>query len=392
VALGLFLGLGLLTKASLLVFIPLMVIVILILAGKRESSVRHLMRHLCLALSIAASIAGWWYLRNWILYGDPLAWQLWKSSYSMVVRAAPPSWLDFREFLRIQHRSFWAEFGWITIQVDDWIYSTLRIALSLGAIGLLLLGARRGRRNGLDSATWATISVLALAILFTWVSILRLVLTFDASLYQGRYMFPAISAISILLLLGLGQLFPRGYRWVPASVVGLGMLFFAMLSLFLYIRPSYAQPSPLEASHLQNVQHLVHIRYDDKIELTGYDIDKKTVRPGESLHLALYWRCLAQIEESYVISLRLQSDEGNTIAEVHALPYDGRYPTLLWKEGNAFIDQHEIRVSDSTEFGRGTIKLALYSWPDPAALVPARAKDGMPLGHWVMLLPVDIVP
>lgn len=167
VVLGVFLGLGLLTKASLLVFIPLVVIVVLILAGKRESSARRLVGHLCLVLSIAASVAGWWYLRNWILYGDPLGWQMWKSSYSMVVRAAPPSWLDFREFLGVQHRSFWADFGWTTIRVDDWIYSTLRIVLSLGATGLLLLVARRGRPNGLDSATWTAISVLALAILLT---------------------------------------------------------------------------------------------------------------------------------------------------------------------------------------------------------------------------------
>ncbi|MGB5931760.1 MAG: hypothetical protein WBH57_01670 [Anaerolineae bacterium] len=98
------------------------------------------------------------------------------------------------------------------------------------------------------------------------------------------------------------------------------------------------------------------------------------------------------MEESYLISLRLLSDEGNTIADVHVLPYDGRYPTLLWKEGNVFRDQYEIQVSDSSRVGHGTIKLALYTWPDPGALLSATARDGKSIGHWVTLFSVDIVP
>jgi hypothetical protein len=76
-ALGGVLGLGLLTKFTSLAIAPL----IAALTGARlwlidgKSALRGAGTSLAI-LAIASAVAGWFYVRNWLLFGDPLVWNL----------------------------------------------------------------------------------------------------------------------------------------------------------------------------------------------------------------------------------------------------------------------------------------------------------------------------
>jgi len=75
--LGLVIGLGALSKASALGLIPLTALGLALSAWQRraESVLRRLawfFGSFATVLAVSFAIAGWWYLRNWLLYRDPL--------------------------------------------------------------------------------------------------------------------------------------------------------------------------------------------------------------------------------------------------------------------------------------------------------------------------------
>ena len=70
VLLGLLLGLAALTKLSGLALLPLTAAVLVVVAARRRAS-GALFRWGALIAVPVLVVAGWWYLRNWQLYGDP---------------------------------------------------------------------------------------------------------------------------------------------------------------------------------------------------------------------------------------------------------------------------------------------------------------------------------
>ena len=71
----------------------------------------------------AVAIAGWWYYRNIVLYGDWLGW----SAFIAVLgqRATPASlvqlWGERRGFMM----SFWGLFGGVNVPMAMWVYTCL---------------------------------------------------------------------------------------------------------------------------------------------------------------------------------------------------------------------------------------------------------------------------
>jgi hypothetical protein len=68
----------------------------------------------------ALMVAGWWYLRNWLLFGDPLL-------LSVMFAGVPPqaAAASMAELLALAPgiwRSMWAVFGWFNVLAAPWVY------------------------------------------------------------------------------------------------------------------------------------------------------------------------------------------------------------------------------------------------------------------------------
>ena len=154
------------------------------------------------------AIAGWWYGRNWALYRDPLAWNIWQAN--ILLRVVPAGWGTVIAELGSLERSFWGLFGWLNVPYPAWVYAVFRV-LEIGfALGLLLHIARwlislaRRNRPPFDwrwAGGWLLLLWLGL-LAFSWVRFMRI-----APAAQGRYFFPAVPSLALLLILALG-----GYR------------------------------------------------------------------------------------------------------------------------------------------------------------------------------------
>ena len=140
---GVVLGLALLTKLSALALVGLAGLVIVLLAWYRRSW--RLAVRLALAVGAAAlAVAGWWYVRNLILYGEPTGLT---AMWEVVGRRKDFGTELWSEFRGLRY-SFWGLFGWFSITMPDWVYRVLDgfsilavVGLALGGGALVLSGA-----------------------------------------------------------------------------------------------------------------------------------------------------------------------------------------------------------------------------------------------------------
>ena len=90
------------------------------------------------------------------------------------------------------------------------------------------------------------------------------------------------------------------------------------------------------------------------LQLLGYDLPLRTLRPGGTLPLTLYWLTSNAPSEDYMISLRL----GETTLE-SASPVHGSYPTGIWEAGEVVIDRHSPRLTRSAPAGGNALQVSV---------------------------------
>jgi len=361
-ALGVVLGLAVLTKLNALVLMPLAALVLLVAAWRRGNW-RSAVPWGIATFAAAAAAGGWWYLRNWILYRDPFGLDL--------MFAVKPAWTQRPTFSELLHlldgalKSFWGVFGWFNITMESWVYGVFQGALILAVAGLLARAyqciARQRRaellRLGL-LALWAGTFVVALA---GWS---------QARYPQGRLLFPAMPAICTLLILGLGQWFPpRARRWAIAAVLVL-LLGLALVAPIRYIAPAYSKAAPLTAEHRAGISHSLVLDVGDGIRLLGYDLSAEAVEPGTQLKVTLYWECRAAMDRDYSVFAHLVDARGVIIAQRDSYPGGGNDPTRNWTVGKTLHDVYPLDVP-ATLLAQGPcrIRIGVYDYPSGQRLM-----------------------
>jgi hypothetical protein len=106
----------------------------------RQRSWRLLIEGVLAVAAPAILIAGWWYARNWLLYRDLLAWNVWEAN--ILLRVAPAGWRTIVAELGSLERSFWGLFGWLNVPYPAWVYAAFRAWMILLALGLAIAAAR----------------------------------------------------------------------------------------------------------------------------------------------------------------------------------------------------------------------------------------------------------
>ncbi|HEX7587597.1 MAG TPA: glycosyltransferase family 39 protein, partial [Anaerolineae bacterium] len=306
---------------------------------------------LCAALVVA--IAGWWYARNWLLYGDPLAFNVWVAiAGGRPIPATLTSLLGEFQGFRI---SFWGNFGGVNIIAPDWVYTILDAFTAIAAIGLFIGLARRTLpRMTVLPVAWLVLILIAL-VRWTW-------LTFAS---QGRLIFPAIGAVAILMAYGLAQFRIFEFRIPLGRFISRVLLLaivtclfaFSALTPFALIAPTYALADRLPSN--ASVPNPTLIVFDDQAELVGYALPQKSVAPGSELALTVYWRARSSITEDFSVYIRLFDAMGNIVGRWEAFPGEGLYPTRLWQPGEVVVDRYLVPVAAGAP-GVGRIEVGMF--------------------------------
>jgi 4-amino-4-deoxy-L-arabinose transferase-like glycosyltransferase len=233
VVLGVTTGLGLVTKSGVYVALPLVLLAVLarhLWLDDRPPAIAGCVRSGLLYLVPALALALPWWLRNVALYGgldvlglgrhdQVVAGQLRTAEF--VAQHGLPRLA--RDFLTTSFRSFWGQFGWMGVLLDQRLYQLLAILSALAVVGFLIWAARVWRtRSTLPAWQWAAGGLLLLSSLFTVASYLWYNTQFVQ--HQGRYLFPALIPVGLAVALGWRQALRRESVLSLALVVLLATL------------------------------------------------------------------------------------------------------------------------------------------------------------------------
>ena len=111
-----------------------------------------------------------------------------------------------------------------------------------------------------------------------------------------------------------------------------------------------------------DIQHPTNIRFDDKIELVGYDLDLPSdgsVGPGQDFTITWYWRALRRVSGSWKIFLHVDG-HGLRLNGDHD-PVEERYPVRLWDEGDVVVDVQQLSVPAHYRSGSYQIFVGFFS-------------------------------
>jgi hypothetical protein len=132
--------------------------------------------------------------------------------------------------------SYWGKVGWLAVGLPGW---TVTLLAGLGGLGAwnnarnLIKAGSANWKNNLWVTTW-------LVALFTVTAVVRNGLTTSAS--QGRFLFPAIGALSLLMTSGWHAGLPERYRGRLHLIVVIVMLCCNIALIQFGILPTYYQP------------------------------------------------------------------------------------------------------------------------------------------------------
>lgn len=335
----------------------------------------------------AALIAGWWYYRNIVLYGDFLGW----SAFIAVLgqRGHPASliqlWGERHGFLM----SFWGLFGGVNIPMPSWVYTVLNAVMLLGVIGFLVYMVRllvsevRAWRGG--NASWFARLLrivernfgLIVNLLFTAAVVYGLIqwatTTWSS---QGRLVFTAISSIATLLALGLAGWLPRRPATAVLGSVGLFMFVVAAAAPWLWIQPAYTE-EPASG----RLNELTGVEFDGRMRLAGYAVEYGDPRPGEPIVVRLEWEVLREMDRDWSVFVHLNDPVlGRPIAQRDMYPGGGLLATSFLEPGQRIVDELVLTIPPTAVTpAELEVAVGLYDYKSGERLLTADGTDAVPL-------------
>jgi 4-amino-4-deoxy-L-arabinose transferase-like glycosyltransferase len=340
--LGIVLGLGTLTKLSLLGLLGLSVLALALLAWQQRK-LRFFVQGTALLLAGVLVVAGWWFLRNWRLYGDPTALRAFVAVQGS--RESPITWQDWLGESGTLYRSFWGLFGGVNVPAPELYYAFCNAMVIVATVGVFLwLWRARGQ-------TPAGFWLLPAWALLVFVALIRWNITSTA--FQGRLLFPALGALNVLWALGLLAWLRR--EWQPALAAGVATALLAAAAImpWVAIRPAYAYPMPLDTVPEQARFGPVTFASGESatpsreaIRLVGVELEpgQEVLPNGAPVKLALYWEAVEPTEQDLVTSVHLLGPGYESMGRINRYPASGMIPTSQWMAGQIWRDIYHVPV------------------------------------------------
>lgn len=409
--LGLSLGAALLSKRNGLALVPFAVGVVIVIAfvRRRDGKVSWALLVGALLLSAGLVLGLLWWLRDLRgLYLGHLSRIVSILSHPGQLRQL--RWGRLPSGLYFCLATFFASFGHLLLGVEPWIYGFVAVVCLIALLGVFAFFAGRffagrffaDRRSG--RITRIGIMILVFHVLVILAAPAYRVLTQGGDpvdpivvdsiqsgspllfskgvfLFQGRFVLPAISSFSVLLVLGLASLVPETFQTALLAGVSLALLAFSAMAPFRYIRPAYAAPTQLSASQLREMDYGLDIEFGDKIKLLGYEMAASEARSNTEASVTLYWRCLREMKEDYGLSIQILGTNAQVYGTLQVHPGHGNFPTSVWEKGDTFRETYRVPVvQDVPTPSLAYFKVSFLPSESSGDTLPPLNADGNPTG------------
>ena len=355
-AMGVLLGLGLLTK--IFIFPVVVVIPFVFLWHGREQRGAAL-RHLMMVVILSGLISGWWYIRNYTLYGEFTAASV-NEALVKTRRTTPISWGELRGFLTLWPGELWLEAHLVTPVTSTWSYVVGRIGLGILMLGVLGAIVGRWRQAAVRGHVVCVFAPVLAGILF---------MTYGATrnIHGGSttVMRAALPALCLLFSLAIITWLPKRDYMVGIIVIGL-VLFLAFFQVAFFLS-RYAPVGVTSAAEIK-VAHELNIDFENGVRLLGYELEERHLQPGDVTRVRLCWEARQGLDNSqnYAFTVQLVLPEHPAAAHINAYHASGRFPTSIWTDGDAFCEWVPLEIQQEAVVPRAyDLRIGLFL-PDGA--------------------------
>jgi hypothetical protein len=376
VALGVLYGLALLVKFNLAAMLAVIELALILAAWRARGATSRpawaFVRANLIVGGLAALIAGWWFYRNSVLYGEPTGFvrvtQLWgvrdpRRSLPLALAEMPHAW-----------SSLWARFGYGQIPLPTPYYTAMAVVCGAGLVGLIayLVAHRRDlSQQGCGLAVLGATVVVMWAVLFGYTAL-------QPAGAMGRFFFPALPALAVLVAGGLTLWLPDRLGRAAAGALNAAGLTLALISLIGYLAPAYAHPAtlaglPPDATRLAG-------QFDDVARVLGARVEPTEVRPGDTLNVSVYWEPLRRTDVPYFVFVHVIDQDGVIAAQRDTYPGLGNYLTTFWDAGRPFAETYRIVIPETAYTpAHARVQIGLYN-PERGRLPLVGGGDALTLG------------
>ena len=387
VGLGLVLGLGILTKLSLGGLLGLAGLALAWQAW-RSRQWGLLFGGGMMVLLVATAISGWWFVRNWQVYGDPTGLNAFIAVQG--VRDTPLTWAGWFDEFGTFYRTFWGLFGGVNVAAPQIFYTVANLLAMIATAGFVYWLWRQ--RSSHPAGLWLLLAwpLLLFGLLIRW--------TFIYFSFQGRLIFPALGAVNLVWAVGI-IIWKRPK--LAGAVAGL-LALVALLLPWIAIRPAYVHPEPVTAVPASTQFGPVTFWADDgAIQLVAVEMEpgQSIIPAGDPVKLVLYWQAVAPVSKDYLTAIHLLGREQGSVGSVNRYPAWGMIPTSYWQAGQIWRDEYHVYANgDALAPSQLRVSVSLYdsqvgrnlpaTWPDDTAV------DLLLIGEPARLaaVPVDVAP
>ena len=141
------------------------------------------------------------------------------------------------------------------------------------------------------------------------------------------------------------------------------------------------------------VPNPISVNFGDRMELVGYELSGRVVRPGEQLTVTLYWRGLRPMEVNYTVSVQLVDPQQRKAAQNDGWPQGGGAPTAAWEAGSLVVDGRPLGVYPDASPGVYDLRVAVYVLEEGEIVhLPVIPEGGAMLADHVVLTRVRVMP
>ena len=108
------------------------------------------------------------------------------------------------------------------------------------------------------------------------------------------------------------------------------------------------------------VPNPITANFANQIGLAGYDLDRRSAQPGQTIQLTLFWRATGPITKNYSVFAHVRGAGETLWGGQDGWPQHGAAPTSTWQHGQVIRDVYQLTLKPDTPPGQYSIEVGLY--------------------------------
>jgi 4-amino-4-deoxy-L-arabinose transferase-like glycosyltransferase len=385
IALGVTLGLISLSKMTglSLGLVAVAAFLMVAIGRRKEPGVAGLLwRDGLLVALFFLAVGGWWYWRNYQLYGDFFQEGLYKRYFN--VDPQPLTLGEFLYTLSTGEVSFWATFGWLNIVAPEWVYTAYWVISRLGLLGVVFGLAKVQISAKAPEHSFTRLLLLHLLFPVALAFSLTRLVAIEGGM-QGRQLLPALGSIAVVVMGGWWWLLPERLRRPGVMLLNGALLALAVWLPYGVVRPAYVPPPLLAAADLPPDLVRLDWTYQKEMKLIGVEIGREVVHPGERVPVTAYWQAVGPVTKNYSVFVHLSGRNYQNVGQFNSYPGLGLRPTTTLAPGQIVADTYPVLVEGGSEAPtRLLVNLGLFDFEEAGRPgLPALTPNGTPASSTV---------